>query len=141
VQQAAGAGAQLLCGGQPLSACCYPATVLFDPPLRAEVSQREIFGPVICVYPYDDLSAAIACANALPYAFQASVFGRDLEPVMDAARRLDASAVMINDHTAFRVDWMPFAGLRQSGLGVGGIPYSFHDMRVEKMLVIRAETL
>lgn len=44
---------------------------------------------------------------------------------------------MVNDHTAFRVDWMPFAGLRQSGLGVGGIPYTFRDMQVEKMCVIR----
>jgi len=48
---------------------------------------------------------------------------------------LDASAVIVNDHTAFRVDWMPFAGLRQSGLGVGGIPYSFRDMQFEKMFV------
>jgi acyl-CoA reductase-like NAD-dependent aldehyde dehydrogenase len=56
---------------------------------------------------------------------------------MRAYRELDASAVMVNDHTAFRVDWMPFAGLRQSGLGVGGIPYTIHDMRIEKMCVIK----
>jgi len=55
--------------------------------------------------------------------------------VMRAFNRLDASAVMINDHTAFRVDWMPFAGLRESGLGVGGIPFTFHDMQLEKMFV------
>ena len=54
---------------------------------------------------------------------------------MRAYQRLDASAVMVNDHTAFRVDWMPFAGLRESGLGVGGIPYTFHDMPIEKMFV------
>ena len=50
---------------------------------------------------------------------------------MRAYARLDASAVMLNDHTAFRVDWMPFAGLRQSGLGVGGMPYTFREMRTE----------
>lgn len=54
------------------------------------------------------------------------------------ANRLAASAVMINDHTAFRVDWMPFAGLRESGLGVAGIPYTFHDMRVEKLVVVHS---
>lgn len=46
--------------------------------------------------------------------------------------------IMINDHTAFRTDWMPVAGLRQSGLGTGGIPYSFADMRIEKLIVLRA---
>ena len=58
-----------------------------------------------------------------------------------ASRRLDASAVMINEHTAFRVDWMPFAGLRESGLGVGGIPYTMKDMQIEKMTVIRSSEL
>jgi acyl-CoA reductase-like NAD-dependent aldehyde dehydrogenase len=53
------------------------------------------------------------------------------------ADRLDASAVMVNDHSAFRVDWMPFAGLHQSGLGIGGIPYTMEDMVIEKMTVIR----
>ena len=57
---------------------------------------------------------------------------------MKAYRQLDASAVMVNDHTAFRVDWMPFAGRRVSGYGTGGIPYTFRDMTVEKMVVIRS---
>jgi acyl-CoA reductase-like NAD-dependent aldehyde dehydrogenase len=60
---------------------------------------------------------------------------------MRAYRRLDASAVMVNDFTAFRVDWMPFAGLRQSGLGVGGIPHTYRDMQVEKMMVVRSPEL
>jgi acyl-CoA reductase-like NAD-dependent aldehyde dehydrogenase len=54
---------------------------------------------------------------------------------------LDASAVMINDHTAFRDDVMPFAGLRESGLGVGGIPYTLADMQVDKMLVVKSPEL
>ena len=60
---------------------------------------------------------------------------------MRAFRRLNASAVMVNDHTAFRVDWMPFAGLKQSGHGVGGIHHTMHDMQIEKMLVIRSKEL
>ena len=55
--------------------------------------------------------------------------------------RIDAAAVMVNDHAAFRVDWMPFAGLRGSGYGTGGIPYTFRDMQVEKMTVIRSAVL
>jgi acyl-CoA reductase-like NAD-dependent aldehyde dehydrogenase len=55
--------------------------------------------------------------------------------------RIDAAAVMVNDHAAFRVDWMPFAGLRESGYGTGGIPYTFRDMQVEKMTVIRSAVL
>ena len=63
------------------------------------------------------------------------MFTRDLALAMRAYARLDASAVMVNDHTAFRVDWMPFAGLKESGLGVGGIPYTFREMQVDKMFV------
>ncbi|MEA3277520.1 MAG: aldehyde dehydrogenase family protein [Pseudomonadota bacterium] len=138
VREAVDGGAGLLSGGEPISDTCYPATVLLDPPDAARVSTNEVFGPVICVYPYDDRDDAIRRANALPYAFQAAVFTSDLDFALHVAKRLDASAVMVNDHTAFRVDWMPFAGLRESGLGTGGIPYSFHDMRVEKMLVFRS---
>jgi acyl-CoA reductase-like NAD-dependent aldehyde dehydrogenase len=109
--------------------------VLLNPPADCKLSQLEVFGPVVCVYTYDALDEAIARANSLPFAFQGAVFTRDYGTAMRAYRYLDASAVMINDHTAFRVDWMPFAGLRESGLGVGGIPYSFRDMQVEKLFV------
>ncbi len=68
-----------------------------------------------------------------PLGNQAAVFIRDYATAMHAYARLDASAVMLNDHTAFRVEWMPFAGLRQSGLGVGGIPCTFRDMQIEKL--------
>ena len=82
---------------------------------------------------------AIGIANALPFAFQASVFSTDIGPIMRAAQRLDASTVLINDHTAFRTDWMPFAGRRQSGYSVGGIPWSMQAMSQEKMVVLRYE--
>lgn len=139
VGEATDNGGQLLCGGKRLSNSTYAPTILFDPPSDAKVSTLEIFGPVICIYPYNELDDAIACANALPYAFQAAVFTNSLDIAMRVYSRVNASAVMINDHTAFRVDWMPFAGLAQSGLGVGGIPYTMRDMQVEKMMVLRAQ--
>jgi acyl-CoA reductase-like NAD-dependent aldehyde dehydrogenase len=135
VREAIDGGASRLCGGKAISASCYEPTVLLEPPADCKVSTQEVFGPVVCVYAYDELDEAIARANALPVAFQAAVFTRDHATAMRAYERLDASAVMVNDHTAFRVDWMPFAGLRESGLGVGGIPYTFRDMQVEKMFV------
>ena len=137
VQEAAARGAKVLTGGRELGNNCYAPTVLLDPPEQCRVSREEVFGPVVCVYPYSNVDAAIARANSLPWAFQAAVFTRDLGLADHVVRNIDASAVMVNDHTAFRVDWMPFAGLRQSGLGVGGIPYTFHDMQVEKMSVLR----
>ncbi|GAC1621829.1 MAG: aldehyde dehydrogenase family protein [Nevskia sp.] len=141
VDEAVAGGATLVCGGQPISATCYEPTLLVDPPAQAKVSTHEVFGPVVCVYGYDDLDEALARANALPFAFQAAVFTRSLDTALRCYRRLDASAVMVNDHTAFRVDWMPFAGLRESGHGVGGIPHTIHDMQVRKMMVLRSAEL
>lgn len=141
VQEAIDGGADALSGAKRVSQACYQCTVLFDPPPDAQVSRLEIFGPVICVYPYKDLDEAIARANSLPYSFQAAVFTRDVDTAMRAYTRLDGSAVMVNDHTAFRVDWMPFAGLRQSGLAVGGIPFTMRDMQIEKMMVMRSKEL
>jgi acyl-CoA reductase-like NAD-dependent aldehyde dehydrogenase len=59
---------------------------------------------------------------------------------LNAAKLLDASAVLINDHTAFRVDWMPFAGRRQSGYGTGGILYTMRDMTQEKMIAFKFQS-
>ncbi|MCH7677778.1 aldehyde dehydrogenase family protein [candidate division KSB1 bacterium] len=137
VNEAVDAGADLIAGGRRISDTCYECTVLLNPPSEVKVSQMEVFGPVICVYTYSDIDQAIAQANAIPYAFQAAVFTRDIDTALRVSTRLDASAVMVNDHSAFRVDWMPFAGLKQSGLAVGGIPFTMHDMQIEKMTVWR----
>lgn len=138
VDEAHKSGAEILIGGRSLEHQSYAPTVLFDPPDAARVSHQEIFGPVACIYPYRKLEDALVRANALPLAFQASVYTRDLDRAMHVSERLNASAVMVNDHTAFRVDWMPFAGLKHSGLGTGGIPYTLHDMQVQKMTVIHS---
>ncbi|MGY8937718.1 MAG: aldehyde dehydrogenase family protein [Alphaproteobacteria bacterium] len=141
IKAAADSGAEIVAGGHRVSDSCHEATVLYNPPTDALVSQREIFGPAVCVYPYSDIDEAIGRANSLPYIFQAAVCTKDMDTAMRCFRRLDASAVMVNDHTAFRVDWMPFAGLRQSGYNIGGIHHTIHDMQIEKMLVIRSPEL
>lgn len=141
VREAVDGGGELLAGGERLSGTTFAPTVLYDPPAAARVSTEEVFGPVVSVYPCDSLDEMIARANALPYAFQSAVCTRSIDVALRAWRRLAASAVMVNESTTFRVDWMPFAGLRLSGLGVGGIPYTMRDMQVEKMLVLRSEEL
>ena len=85
------------------------------------MSTMEIFGPIICVYSYDDIDMAIAQANSLPVSFQAAVMTKDIDTAMRVYNRIDATAVMVNDHTAFRVDWMPFPGARQSAMAWGGV--------------------
>ena len=138
VERAVKSGARLLSGGKPLSETSYAPTVLLDPPADCEVSTQEVFGPVVCVYSSDSIDESIARANSLPVSFQSAVFTRSLDTALRCYQRLDASAVMVNDHTAFRVDWMPFAGLRVSGHGVGGIPHTIRDLQVQKMLVVRS---
>ena len=141
VEEARAGGAPVLCGGKKISDTCYAPTVLIGAPSDAKISTLEVFGPVVTIYPYSDVDDAIAKANGLPFSFQAAVYTTNVDGAMRAFARLDASAVMINDHTAFRVDWMPFAGIKQSGLGVGGLPYTMHEMQVEKMMVLKSPEL
>ncbi len=134
IREAVDAGAKQLGGGR-LSETTLLPSVLLNPPADAKVSQLEVFGPLTCVYGYRNLDNAIESANSLPYAFQASVFSSDIAVALRAAKRLDAAAVLVNDHTAFRTDWMPFAGRRQSGYGIGGIPWTMQEMADDKMVV------
>jgi len=141
VREAVSGGGKLLCGGDKLDYHCYAPTVLYDPPRDASVSTFEVFGPIVCIYPFDKLDTAINDANILDVAFQASVYSRDIDTALYVSNRLAASTVIINDHTAFRVDWMPFAGLKHSGLGIGGIPHTMRDMQINKMTVIRSDAI
>lgn len=137
IDEAVKGGARLATGGRRLSETTLEPTVLIDPDPEARISSEEVFGPVVAIYRYSKLDDAIARANSLPVAFQASIFAQDIDVAMRAANRLDASAVMVNDPTTFRTDWMPFAGRRVSGYGTGGIPYTMRDMTQEKMILLK----
>lgn len=132
---------QVLCGGRRLSDSLYAPTVLWNPDMQSKVATHEIFGPVVSVHSFNESSEAIKWANSLDYAFQASVFTKDLDYALKMVKQINASAVMVNDHTAFRVDWMPFGGRDSSGLGWGGIPYSMHEMTREKLMVLKSSSL
>lgn len=141
INEAVAAGAKVLTGGKRISDTCFEPTVLLNPPENAKVSTLEIFGPVVCVYSYSDREKAIEKANSLDVHFQAAVFTKNLDVALGCVKKLNATAVMVNDHTAFRVDWMPFGGRDASGIGMGGIQYSMHEMTREKLMVIKSEVL
>jgi acyl-CoA reductase-like NAD-dependent aldehyde dehydrogenase len=141
VHEAVQDGAVLVCGGNKIAESCYAATILLNPPKDAKVSTKEVFGPVACIYSYANVEDAFDAANSLEFSFQASVFTKNIDMALHAVRRLNATAVMVNDHTAFRVDWMPFGGAKASGLGLGGISYSMEEMSKDKLMVIKSKAL
>ncbi|HRN42158.1 MAG TPA: aldehyde dehydrogenase family protein [Vicingus sp.] len=137
ISEAVSEGAKLLCGGKRISETCFEPTILLNPNKNSLVSTQEIFGPVICLYTYSVVEDAIKQANALPFAFQAAVFTKNIDKAFAITKQLNAAAVIINDHTAFRVDWMPFGGRKESGIGVGGIQYTINEMLQDKLVVMR----
>ena len=134
VEEAVAAGATLAVGGHPLDHQCYAPTLLVDPPpTRGRAATR-------CSARSSTWSACRPRRRDRPLQQPAvGVPGRgvtqDVDRALDAASRIDATAVMVNDHTAFRVDWMPFGGRGPSGLGMGGMPYSIDEFTHVKMVV------
>ena len=141
VKEAQDEGAKILTGGKKIGATCYAPTIILNPSDKTNVSAYEIFGPVVNIYSFKDRLEAIARANLTPFSFQAAVITRNVDTALDTAKRLNAATVMINDHTAFRVDWMPFGGRKASGLGVGGILPTMMEMTEEKMLLFRSKLI
>jgi acyl-CoA reductase-like NAD-dependent aldehyde dehydrogenase len=141
INEAVNQGARKICGGEAMSETLYAPTVLYNPSVHSQVTNQEVFGPVLCVHSYDSLDEAIQRINTTPFGFQASVFTKNTDIAFKVMKSLNASAVMLNDHTAFRVDWMPFGGRDASGLGWGGIPHSIKEYSREKMLIFNSPNL
>ncbi|MFQ6600177.1 aldehyde dehydrogenase family protein [Flavobacterium sp. C3NV] len=141
VNEAIEKGAQLITGGKRISDTFFEPTVLVNPSEDSKVSTTEIFGPVVCIYSFTDRDEAIKRANALDVHFQAAVFTKNVDIALDTVKKLNATAVMVNDHTAFRVDWMPFGGRDSSGIGMGGISYAINEMTREKLTVFKSKFL
>ena len=141
VNEAVTKGGKILTGGKRITDSTYEPTVILNPSDDALVSTKEVFGPVVCIYSYSDIEQAFDRANGLEVSFQAAVFTKNIDTALRAVKRLNGTAVMVNDHTAFRVDWMPFGGAKASGLGLGGIHHSMEEMTNEKMMVIKSPVL
>jgi acyl-CoA reductase-like NAD-dependent aldehyde dehydrogenase len=137
IGEAEAAGARVLTGGQRRHATITPA-VLADVPPEVKLSCREVFGPVVAVYTYHDLDGAIDTVNATPYGLQAGIFTTNIDRAFAAARRLRVGGVMINDIPSYRVDHMPYGGVKESGLGREGPRYAIEEMSEMKLICWRA---
>jgi glyceraldehyde-3-phosphate dehydrogenase (NADP+) len=133
IRAAAEMGATILTGGTR-DGTSIPPTVLENVPTDAEIHHQEVFGPTVNLYRVSDLDDAIAQANSLPFGVHAGVFTRDLEKAFYASRHLDCGGVMINDSTDYRLDAMPFGGVKDSGLGREGVRFSLHEMTEPKVV-------
>ncbi|MBI4616419.1 MAG: aldehyde dehydrogenase family protein [Planctomycetes bacterium] len=114
-----------------------PPCVLVDVPDDARVSCQEVFGPVAVLAAYETFGEAIARANASAYGLQAGVFTRDLGRVQEAVRSLDVGGVIVNDYPTFRVDNMPYGGVKDSGIGREGLAFAMEELSQIKMVAMR----
>src|SRR5690606_33692838 len=136
VNEAVAAGGTLLCGGKREGAML-DATLLEAVPADTKIVTEEAFGPVAVLSRFTDFSAALAEANASKFGLQAGIFTRDLFKVLDAWDHLDVGGVVVNDVSSYRVDNMPYGGVKDSGLGREGVRFAMEDMTEIRNLVIR----
>lgn len=129
-------GAKLLCGGERRGNVI-GATLLEQVPDDAKVSCEEVFGPVAVLAPFSDFDEALRRINASRYGLQAGLFTRDIQKAHRAWERLDVGGVLINEVPSWRVDHMPYGGVKDSGLGREGVRFAMEDMTEIRMFVLR----
>lgn len=135
IEEAVKGGARLLCGGKRAGSVVEPA-VLTGTLSNMRVNCAEIFGPVVTVEPYDEFRDALLQLNDSPYGLQAGVLTRDAVLIQMAFEELAVGGVIVGDVPSFRVDQMPYGGVKDSGLGREGLRYSMEDMTERKLLVM-----
>lgn len=134
--EATQAGGKLLCGGGR-HGNTLEASVLERVPHDAKISCQEAFGPVTVLAKFEDFGDAITAVNASDYGLQAGIFSNNLAHATRAWNELDVGGVIINDIPSFRVDNMPYGGVKLSGLGREGIRYAIEDMTEPRLMVLR----
>ncbi|HEU4594085.1 MAG TPA: aldehyde dehydrogenase family protein [Pyrinomonadaceae bacterium] len=135
INEAVGAGARLLTGGGRQGSLL-KATVLTNVHSEMRICAEEVFAPVATIQTFGDFEGALDEANNTRYGLQAGVFTRDMSHALRAFRRLEVGGVMINDAPAFRVDNMPYGGIKQSGAGREGVRYAMEEMTEPRLIVI-----
>lgn len=136
IEEAVAAGGTLLCGGGR-EGNLLEATLLKDVPKTAKVVCKEAFGPVAVLSTFTDYDAALAQVNDSDFGLQAGVFTRDIYKIQRAWDELEVGGVVIGDIPSWRVDHMPYGGVKESGLGREGLKYAMEDMSEMRMLIIR----
>ncbi len=127
VAEAGQAGARIVLGGTREGAVFQP-TVIAEGRSDLALSCSEAFGPVVVINPYEDWEDALAQVNASQYGLQAGVYTTSVQRAFEAAERLEVGGVIINDIPSFRVDHMPYGGVKNSGIGKEGVKYSTEEM-------------
>lgn len=135
VQEAVRGGARLLCGGQRNGPMLEP-TVLTGTRPEMRVNCQEIFAPVVTVEPYNDFKDALRQANNSPYGLQAGIFTRDVKLLFNAYEELEVGGLIAGDVPSFRIDQMPYGGVKDSGLGREGLRYAIEEMTEPKLLMM-----
>ena len=136
IAEAIARGAKCLAGGGARKGAVVPPTLLASIDDSMKVGCQEIFGPVVCIVPFDTLEQAIARVNATPFGLACGIFTNRLDDAFAAARRLEVGGVHINETSSSRVDLMPYGGSKDSGFGREGPRYAVHEMTEERMVTI-----
>jgi len=133
VKEAVNGGAKLLTGGTRKGTLFQP-TVLADVPPGSKLDCEEVFGPVVCLYSIRTLDEAIEKANNVKYGLHAAIFTRSIDHAFKAIQGLEFGGVIVNDSTDYRIDLMPFGGIKMSGLGREGVKFAIQEMTEPKVV-------
>ncbi|GED66309.1 aldehyde dehydrogenase [Brevibacillus reuszeri] len=136
IEEARQLGALVECGGQVTGRMLQP-TVLTGVPARANISSQEVFGPVVLINPIESVSHGIELVNDSRYGLQAGVYTNHLSMALRAADELQVGGVLINDIPTFRVDHMPYGGVKESGMGREGVKYAMEEMTELKLVIVK----
>lgn len=136
IAEAVAAGATVHCGGKrggPVGTVVEP-TVLTGVTPQMKVACQEVFGPVVALWPFDELEEAVELANSVDYGLHAAIFTKSLAAAHFAIKHLECGGVIVNDSTDYRLDQMPFGGIKNSGLGREGITFALLEMTEPKVV-------
>jgi acyl-CoA reductase-like NAD-dependent aldehyde dehydrogenase len=135
IEEAVAGGAKALVGGKRHGPLVEP-TVLTGTRPEMKVNCEEVFAPVVVVEPYDDFAEALRRANDSPYGLQAGLFTNDARRIFQAYDELEVGGVIAGDMSSFRIDHMPYGGVKDSGIGREGLRYAIEEMTEPKLLVL-----
>lgn len=136
IKEALTGGAHVAAGGTKENNFIHP-TVLTSVTRDMKVMKNEVFGPVVSIIPYDNYEQGLAMANDTKYGLQAAVYSRDVYKIMKAVDTIDVGGLIVNDFPTFRVDHMPYGGIRKSGVGREGLKYAIEEMTEIRLVVIK----
>jgi len=135
VNEAKNAGASVLYGGTR-EGTIFPPTVMTETVPDMKVVCEEVFAPIVTLAQYDTWDDAVAIINDSPYGLQAGLFTNDMKRIMDAWERIDVGGLQVNSASTFRVDHMPYGGIKASGFGREGVKYAVEDMTELRLMVL-----